>query len=99
MKTIPRKLSANHVKGDRRARCDYCGVMWMRSKLVKKEGGLLACPDDVKGMDEVELSRRNTEDAPKGRPDYSHLSDGASDTRNLPVIHRTTAADILRYDS
>jgi len=99
MKTIPRSLTEDYPRGDRRARCDYCGCMWMRSQLTKKEDGLLACPDDVDGRVATELSRLNAEDAPQGRRDVSHFADGAADTRNLPVIHRTTAADILRVTS
>jgi hypothetical protein len=99
MRTIPRNLPNDYPRGDRRARCDYCGVMWMRSQLVKKEDGLLACPDDAPGRVATELSRLNAQDAPQGKRDVSHFADGASDTRDLPVIHRTSAADILRVTS
>lgn len=98
VRTIPRRLKRDHIKGDYRARCDYCGAMYHRSMLTRKEGGLLACPDDVKGRDEVELSRLNSEHAASVTRSESPFSGGSADTRNLPVIHRTTADDIENYD-
>lgn len=72
--------------------------MWMESKLTRKEGGLLACPHDVDGRDEVQLSRMNAEHAASQTMDIPESKGGSNDTRDLPVIHRTTAADIENYD-
>lgn len=98
MLTIPRRLPKNHPKGDHMAMCDYCGAVWMRSRLVRKEGGLLACKADcAKGRDEVTLSRLNAEyGAQVLKQDYDP-DPGNQDRRILPAIQRTTAADILRY--
>jgi hypothetical protein len=71
----------------------------MRHDLRRKEGGLLACPDDYPGREAAELSRLNAESAAaaNSRPEPRY-SGGSADTRTLPVIQRTTAADITRYD-
>jgi hypothetical protein len=34
--------------------CDICGTGYYRSALTRKNG-LLYCPDDIKGMDNVEI--------------------------------------------
>lgn len=49
--------------GDRQARCDYCGVYWLRSQLEEDEDGLLACPDEGSGASKGELDRENAEGA------------------------------------
>lgn len=72
----------------------------MRHQLIRKEGGLLACLSTcAKGRDEVQLSRMNAEHAANVYKNVNRWDGGRADTRTLPVIHRTTAADILRYDS
>jgi len=45
--------------GDFRCICDYCGVEWHRSQLVRDQSGLLACPDDQPGLDMVALAEGN----------------------------------------
>lgn len=50
-------------RGDSSALCDICGVLWYRSRLVRKADGLLYCPDDVRGLDNVTLSEGNARDA------------------------------------
>lgn len=99
-RTIPNRLPHNYPRGTYQACCDYCGAAYYRHELIRKEGGLLACRATcAKGRDEVQLSRMNAE---QGAEAYKHVSSsdgGRADTRTLPVIHRTTAADILRYNS
>ena len=101
-KTIPDKADASWPRGTYRACCDYCGAAYMRHQLVRKEGGLLACTGAngcAKGRDETQLSRMNAEHAAQVYKYTNTFDGGRDDTRTLPVIHRTTAADILRYDS
>jgi hypothetical protein len=96
--TTPRRLPKNHPKGDFRARCGVCGAMYYRSQLVNKENGSLACKATcAQGRDEVQLSRMNAERAAQVKYPERHFDPGGTDTNNLPNIHRTTAADILRY--
>lgn len=101
MKTIPNKIRKNWPKGTYRACCDYCGAAFMRHQLVRKEGGLLACVPGgcFKGRDEVQLSRQNAEHGAQVFKHPNRFDGGRDDSRTLPVIHRTTAEDILRYDS
>jgi len=78
--------------------CDYCGSVFYRSALVRKEGGFLACRKDcAKGRDEVTLSRLNAEHAAQVLKQEHPSDHGNQDRRSLPTIQRTTAADILRY--
>lgn len=56
MRTIKRR-GAQY--GDFRAKCGYCGVMWMRSEMVRDAAAILACPDDQAGKDLVTLAREN----------------------------------------
>jgi hypothetical protein len=101
-KTIPDKARHNWPRGTYRATCDYCGAAYMRHQLTRKEGGLLACSGVngcAKGRDEAQLSRMNAEHAAQVYKSVNAFDGGRDDTNTLPVIHRTTAADILRYDS
>lgn len=69
----------------------------MRHQLVRKEGGLLAClATCAKGRDEVQLSRMNAEHAAQVYRSTKSYDGGRPDSSTLPVIHRTTAADITR---
>lgn len=71
----------------------------MRHQLIRKEGGLLAClATCAKGRDETQLSRMNAEHAANVYRHTSRWDGGRDDTRTLPVIHRTTAEDILNYN-
>lgn len=53
------------AKGDYVWKCDWCGVRWPMSQLTRKPGGLLACPDDVRGKDELELTEGNQARTPE----------------------------------
>lgn len=71
----------------------------MRHQLIRKEGGMLACRATcAKGRDETQLSRMNAEHAAQVYRNTNRFDGGRADTRTLPVIHRTTAADITRYN-
>lgn len=97
--TIPRKARKNWPRGTYQACCDYCGAPYMRHQLVRKEGGLLACNGVngcAKGRDETQLSRMNAEHAAQVYKSQPMYDGGRPDSRTLPVIHRTTAADITR---
>jgi hypothetical protein len=99
MRTIPNRIRSNWPKGTYQARCDYCNAQYMRHQLRRNEAGFLACPDDRKGRDEVQLTRMNAEHAASiGRQSHVNSYDGGADGNqaDLPVIHRTTAADIGR---
>lgn len=102
-RTIPNKARKDWPRGTFQACCDYCGALYMRHQLTRKEGGLLACngPNGcAKGRDEVQLSRMNAEHAAQVYKSASRWDDGGRpDARTLPVIHRTTASDITRYNS
>lgn len=65
MPTIGRRWPTQTPEGDYAATCDICGVLWRRSQLSRKRDGLLYCPDDVDGDDEVTLSEANA------APDYN----------------------------
>jgi len=53
MRTIPRSIDR---KGEHLSRCDVCGCMWLRSSLMRGQDGLLRCPQDKDGRDEVTLA-------------------------------------------
>jgi hypothetical protein len=96
--TIPRRLPESHPRGDHRARCAYCGVVWMRSKLRLDGAGNLVCPDEGEGRDAVTLSRLNADAARQASKNFAkkdrHKGGGGGDTRNLTPQVRTTHADI-----
>ncbi len=99
-RTIPNKIPKNYPRGTYQACCDYCGALYYRHQLTRKEGGLLACMGGngcAKGRDETQLSRMNAEHAAQVYKNVNRFDGGRADTRNLPVIHRTTAADIPLY--
>lgn len=96
--TMPRRLPRNYPRGDFQTCCDWCGALFYRSQLVRKEGGTLACKKDcAKGRDATQLSRMNAEHAAQVIKNAHTMDGGRTDTRDLPTIQRTTAADILRY--
>lgn len=97
-KTLPNKARKDWPRGTYQACCDYCGAVYMRHQLIRKEGGLLACLSTcAKGRDEVQLSRMNAEHAAQIYRNVSRWDGGRPNSYDLPVIHRTTAADILLY--
>jgi hypothetical protein len=55
-------------RGERRIICDYCGMTWYRSSMVKDPSGYWACPDDQDGRDGVTLNRLNQQAAMATRP-------------------------------
>lgn len=92
-------MPRNYPRGTYQACCDYCGAVYYRHQLVRKEGGLLACSATcAKGRDETQLSRMNAEHAAQVYKNVNRFDGGRPDSRTLEVYHRTTAADILIYD-
>lgn len=63
MQTIGRKWNSR-IKGDYAWKCDYCGMMWKRSKLRKDGAGLFVCPQEGPGRDAVTLTRLNQDRTP-----------------------------------
>lgn len=57
MRTVGRRYTGN-VRGDYRRDCDYCGIEWHRSDLVKDSSGKYQCPDD-RGKSLLDLDREN----------------------------------------
>lgn len=96
-RTIPGKVPSNWPRGTYKTRCDYCGAAYMRHELRRNEAGFLVCPTDAPGRDEVLLSRLNAEHAAQVTKQTGRYDGGAPDSRDLPVIHRTTASDITRF--
>jgi hypothetical protein len=83
--------------------CDYCGVMWQRSKLFRDEAGLLCCPDEGDGKTGTELSRLNAESAREFRAPTSHSDGGHYVKTNVDAdgnvdesvyVQRTTLDDL-----
>lgn len=90
MRTIGTKWPDDAPEGDYQAVCDYCGVPWQRSKMVRDGAGLLMCPDEqeVGGMDAVTAELANAEALsrpPRERP--------VRDQRP-PLSHGDTAASV-----
>lgn len=59
--------------GDFACLCDYCGVRYRRSQLVRKPNGLLACTgagtfNDASERDAVTLAELEAENATRNRP-------------------------------
>jgi len=59
-RTIPRQWPKDAPYGDYRAICDYCGVMWRRSQLVRDGAGLLVGPDCRDGRDVVTKTKQRS---------------------------------------
>jgi len=67
--SIPRRYPGRFgPRGERKVRCDYCSMMWLRSACRRDAAGLLACPDDQAGRDVVTLDRANAAGALSTRP-------------------------------
>jgi hypothetical protein len=57
--TKPRHYPSPAPPGEYSIACDWCGMEWYRSDLVRLPDGTLACPDDVDGRTAWELDRAN----------------------------------------
>jgi len=58
---IPRRYPFPSPGGEYQTACDYCGITWYRSSLVRDESGFLACPDDQEGRCTATLARLEQE--------------------------------------
>lgn len=65
--TLKRNWGRSAAHGDFQAMCDYCGVMWPRSRLYRDGSGLLVCPHEGLGKDLVTLSEENARAASEDR--------------------------------
>lgn len=79
--------------GDSTAHCSYCGVRWLRSELVRDASGRFACPDDVKGRDEVTLDQANAAAAKEfasrfGKKPVNDAPYFKTDPNETPVYYR-----------
>lgn len=59
MLTKPRQYDLPAPPGEYTRDCDFCGMEWYRSSLVKLASGQYACPDDVEGRTAYDLDRLN----------------------------------------
>jgi hypothetical protein len=72
-------------RGDRAARCDYCGAYWHRSELVEDGAGLLRCPDEGNGLDATTLMNENA----RGASEY--MGPRPSDGKGVPIPPHDTS--------
>lgn len=58
-------IGRNHVGPARTwaEECSYCGVMWLRTDMVRNADGYLACPDDREGRTAIEIDAQRASDA------------------------------------
>lgn len=85
MRTVGRFWPRSAPPGDRPVRCDYCGVPWRRSLMVRDRAGLLACPDDQPGRDVVTLSELNAKAARRYEMHPPREAEGAGIDREDPL--------------
>lgn len=107
-RSIPRSI---HRKGEHLSQCDYCGVMWLRSSLRRGRNGLLRCPDDWGGRDELELAELTAQRAAAlaaqvgartpadgARPDTDSQGQPSSGSSYMGPVSRRTAEQVY-FDS
>lgn len=98
MRTVSRHRDPSSPHGDVLRLCSYCGVLYYRSQLRRDAAGLLACPDELPGLDSVTLSEGNAELASQKRMgNYDGPSDGSVDSKNTvpsPGFHNPNAPSV-----
>ena len=108
MRSVPRNIDR---KGEHLSRCDYCGVMWLRSSLRRGRNGLLRCPNDSAGRDELELAEATARRAEaiaantgRGLPadgavgDVDSQGNNSSSSQYTGPVRRFTADDVYNGD-
>lgn len=93
--TIPRKWPGK--PGDSSGHCSYCGARWLRSQLTLNQSGLYACPDDVRGRDEVQLDMLNAQAASEFTTKRIYQDNNApyfKTTTDGPDVHYTDSEDL-----
>lgn len=108
MLSVPRNI---YRKGEYLSRCDDCGVPWLRSALRRGRDGLLRCPNDIEGRNELVLAeltsaraavlsqRTGLESSNDGAvPDVDSNGNPSSSSDYTGPISRRTAADVY-FDS
>lgn len=79
MRTISYRRPRSSPIGDYEAKCDYCGVHWLRSRLVRDESNLLVCPDHNHGESVVALDRQVAQDSREYRDRFLRQDSGTED--------------------
>lgn len=98
MRTIGRHWPKRRLDGDFQAMCGYCGVHWRFFRMRRDRSGRLACPDDMKGRDEITLSEANAraarEAAKRRRRPRPYAGYDNTGTPSTGAQHLTTSEDI-----
>lgn len=87
---VGKRRPRSSPRGDSSALCDVCGVLWYRSRLVRKSDGNLYCPDDVRGMENVTLAEGNARDAVRIIRERQVRDSGAQDSSGFPTEEMPT---------
>lgn len=74
--------------------CDYCGVHYFRSKLVRDRAGFLACPKDAPGRDKVTLAELEVNNAQ--RPNFIPSQQGGTYETGLPNPDGSDTPPVIR---
>ena len=64
--------------------CAFCGVVWYRSQLTMDGAGMLVCPDEGTGRDEVTLGRLIAQDSARPKRVIIRILGGADDHTDDP---------------
>lgn len=107
-RSVPRTIDR---RGEYLSACDQCGVPFLRSALRRCRDGLLRCPDDFPGRDEVTLAeitasraaaisrRLGAQPAADGaKPDVGSDGNNSSASSYTGPISRRTAEDVYNND-
>lgn len=102
MRTIPPNWPNFASSQDYPAKCDFCGVVWPRSRLRKDGNGRLVCPDEGRGLSIYEAQQAETAFY-EGLGKRHNASDGHGfDFGSLEIEHasrRETNGTTTTYDA
>lgn len=56
---MPRVYPGPAPPGEYQVECAACGMTWYRSACIRDARGMILCPDDQEGRDELALDRLN----------------------------------------
>lgn len=84
MPTIGRKRPKRSPRGDVATYCDYCGIGYLRSELVRDGAGLLRCKDEGNGRDRVTLSQLTAQNSARPRRGVVFSDPGGFDHSDDP---------------
>lgn len=107
-RSVPRNIDR---RGEFLSACDVCGVPFLRSALRRGRDGVLRCPEDAPGRDELTLaeitasraaaiSRRLGAQPPAdgAKPDTDSSGNNASASQYTGAISRRTAEQVYNDD-